>query len=113
METNPQDNNFIFSKAVKAGKRIYYFDVKKSKNNDNLYLSITESLKCIDATESGSSQVTFAKQRLMIYKEDFEKFANAFTECIDFINNVAESEAEDNTEDNSFKVNFDDISFDI
>ena len=34
----------IFSKAVRAGKRTYFFDVKSTKGND-LYLTITESKK--------------------------------------------------------------------
>ena len=34
----------IFSKAVRAGKRTYFFDVKSTKGND-YYLTITESKK--------------------------------------------------------------------
>ena len=35
-------NDEIFSKAVRAGKRTYFFDVKATRGND-LYLTITES----------------------------------------------------------------------
>ena len=48
MEENLQpksENNFIFSKTVRAGKRIYYFDVKKTQTTDSLYITITESKK--------------------------------------------------------------------
>ena len=38
------DKEIIFSKAIKAGKRIYYLDVKKSRKNE-MYLAITESKK--------------------------------------------------------------------
>jgi hypothetical protein len=34
----------LFSKAVKAGKRTYFFDVKSTRGND-YYLTITESKK--------------------------------------------------------------------
>ena len=50
MEENLQpksENNFIFSKTVRAGKRIYYFDVKKTQTTDSLYITITESKKNI------------------------------------------------------------------
>ena len=41
-ETNEREE--IFSKAVRAGKRTYFFDVKTTKAND-YYLTITESKK--------------------------------------------------------------------
>ena len=36
------DREEIYSKAVRAGKRTYFFDVKSTRNND-YYLTITES----------------------------------------------------------------------
>ena len=45
METN--DREEIYSKAVRAGKRTYFFDVKATRNND-YYLTITESKKKFD-----------------------------------------------------------------
>ena len=36
------DREEIYSKAVRAGKRTYFFDVKATRNND-YYLTITES----------------------------------------------------------------------
>lgn len=44
MDTNDRDE--IYSNAVKAGKRTYFFDVKATRNND-YYLTITESKKKI------------------------------------------------------------------
>ena len=38
------DKDIVYSKAIKAGKRIYYLDVKKSKKGE-LFLAITESKK--------------------------------------------------------------------
>ena len=41
------DKEIVFSKAIKAGKRIYYLDVKKNRK-DEMFLAITESKKnCI------------------------------------------------------------------
>ena len=37
----------LFSKAVKAGKRTYFFDVKSTKN-DEKYITITESKRRFD-----------------------------------------------------------------
>ncbi len=39
-----EDREEVYSKAVKAGKRTYFFDVKATRNND-YYLTITESKK--------------------------------------------------------------------
>lgn len=35
-----EDREEVYSKAVKAGKRTYFFDVKATRNND-YYLTIT------------------------------------------------------------------------
>jgi len=46
MSENNQQREEVFSKAVRAGKRTYFFDVKSTKAND-FYLTITESKKRI------------------------------------------------------------------
>ncbi|MDO4727032.1 MAG: DUF3276 family protein [Porphyromonadaceae bacterium] len=93
MEENVQkyDNGFVFSKAVKSGKRIYYFDIKKVKNTDNLYITITESKKNTN-DDCQSTQTAFYKQRLLIFKEDFKRFTEALKECIDLINKISKDE---------------------
>lgn len=82
MDTN--DKEIVFSKAVKAGKRIYYLDVKKNRKNE-LFLAITESKKVISG-EGMTSQVSFEKHKIFLYKEDFEKFVSGLQETIAFIN---------------------------
>ena len=78
-----RDSEIVFSKAVKAGKRIYYLDVKKSRNDD-LYLSITESKKRIIGNyEDG--QVSYEKHKIFLYKEDFEEFLNSLNSVVDFV----------------------------
>ena len=70
----------VFSKAVRAGKRTYFFDVKTTRGND-YYLTITESKKRFD----DNGDFHFDKHKIFLYKEDFEKFTDGFSESIDFI----------------------------
>jgi len=77
----------IFSKAVRAGKRTYFFDVKATKRND-YFLTITESKKRFQK----DGRFFFEKHKIFLYKEDFEKFSDGFTEVIDYIKNVKSSE---------------------
>lgn len=74
------EKEMIFSKVIKAGSRVYYFDVKKSKKED-LYITITES-KRVSAKDEAVPR--YEKHKLFLYKEDFEKFKEALNEAIDF-----------------------------
>ena len=74
-----KEQEIVFSKSVKAGKRIYYLDVKRSRNND-LFLAITESKKKF--AEDENAPVMYEKHKIFLYKEDFEKFTDALTEII-------------------------------
>lgn len=86
-----QDNNEemlngrdeIFSKAVRAGKRTYFFDVKATRNND-YYLTITESKKRFD--KEGSFH--YEKHKVFLYKEDFDKFSDGLIETVGFIKSL-------------------------
>ena len=66
----------FFQKQFKAGKRIYYLDVKKNRK-DEMFLAITESKKIVSG-EGDDSQVSFEKHKIFLYKEDFEKFMNGY-----------------------------------
>ncbi len=70
----------IFSKAVRAGKRTYFFDVKATRRND-YYLTLTESKKRFNR----EGQPFFEKHKLFLYKEDFDKFSEGLKEVIEFI----------------------------
>lgn len=70
-------NNEIYSNAVRAGKRTYFFDVRETRGNDH-YITITESKKIFD--DEGNFR--YEKHKIFLYKEDFEKFGNAFQEVI-------------------------------
>lgn len=70
----------IHSKAVRAGKRTYFFDVKATRRND-YYLTITESKKRFNR----DGKFFYEKHKLFLYKEDFDKFADSLNEIISFI----------------------------
>ncbi len=82
-EIEKKDNEIIYSKAIKAGKRIYYLDVKKSRNED-LFLAITESKKKVTGSEE-DALVTYEKHKIFLYKEDFDHFAEGLSDVIAFI----------------------------
>jgi hypothetical protein len=75
-----KERDEVFSKAVRAGKRTYFFDVKSTRQEE-LYLTITESKKRFD--EDGQSH--FEKHKIFLYKEDFEKFIEGLKEVVEFI----------------------------
>jgi len=85
------DKDIVFSKAVKAGKRIYYLDVKKNRK-DEMFLAITESKKVFSG-EGTDAQVSFEKHKIFLYKEDFEKFLSGLNETIGFIQENQTAEA--------------------
>lgn len=77
-----KEQEIVFSKSVKAGKRIYYLDVKRSRNND-LFLAITESKKKF--AEDENAPVMYEKHKIFLYKEDFGKFIEGLQQAIQFI----------------------------
>lgn len=83
-EKNGADREEIFSKAVRAGKRTYFFDVKSTRGND-YYLTITESKKRF----GDDGKFFYEKHKLFLYKEDFEKFSEGFTEVIAHIKTIS------------------------
>ena len=70
----------IYTKAVRAGKRTYFFDVKATRAND-YFITITESRKKINPDGSAS----FSRHQVYLYKEDFGKFMEGISEMIDYI----------------------------
>lgn len=118
-EKNGVEREEIFSKAVRAGKRTYFFDVKSTRGND-YYLTITESKKRF----GDDGKFFYEKHKLFLYKEDFEKFTEGFAEVIAHIKSISpievassETSAEEEVStsespktDNSFSdVNFEDL----
>ena len=92
------DKEIVFSQSIKAGKRIYYLDVKKNRK-DEMFLAITESKKVVMG-EGDDSQVSFEKHKIFLYKEDFEKFMNGLQQAIGFIQEQQGSYARHNDNEN-------------
>lgn len=85
------DREEIYSKAVKAGKRTYFFDVKATRNSD-YYLTITESKKKFD--KDGNS--SYEKHKIFLYKEDFEKFSEGLDEVVAVVKAALEGKLPNN-----------------
>ena len=112
----------IFSKALRAGRRTYFFDVKSTKAGD-YYLTITESKKFTN--DDGSFH--FKKHKIYLYKEDFNEFKSILEETTNFIigekgeeiisdyspnqstSDTENQEVESTSEGGFTDVNFDDI----
>ena len=97
-----RDQEIVYSKAIKAGKRIYYLDVKRNRKNE-LFLAITESKKKIMGEDA---QVSFEKHKIFLYKEDFAKFKEGLEEVTEFIdrNNNEISESTSDIEDKNERI---------
>lgn len=74
MDEKELEKDEILSKVLRAGRRIYFFDVRGTKAGD-YYLTITESKKFTH--DDGSYH--YKKHKIYLYKEDF----NAFKEILD------------------------------
>jgi hypothetical protein len=79
-ENNFNDNEEIFSKVLKAGRRTYFFDVRSTRADD-YYVTITESKKFTE--EDGSYH--FKKHKIYLYKEDFKEFTDILGEMTNFV----------------------------
>lgn len=107
------EKDVVFSHAVKAGKRIYYMDVRKTRKEE-MYLSITESKKIVSG-EGESAQVSFEKHKIFLYREDFSNFIEGLTKTIKFIHEAEKADAptsespapeESEAKSDDFKIEF-------
>lgn len=80
LENDSKFREEIYSVAVRAGKRTYFFDVKSTRR-DEFYLTITESKKRFE--QDGNFH--FEKHKIFLYKEDFEKFMDGLQEVVTYI----------------------------
>ncbi|MCQ2231157.1 MAG: PUR family DNA/RNA-binding protein [Paludibacteraceae bacterium] len=102
-ETDKRDQEIVYSKAIKAGKRIYYLDVKRNRK-DELFLAITESKKKVSGDES---QVSFEKHKIFLYREDFEKFMAGMNDVMDYIGKSSEQgESQNDPVPSRFEIDF-------
>lgn len=78
------ENNAVFSSSFKAGRRTYFFDLKKTRTDD-FFLTITESKK---HTDFDTGDVKFEKHRIFLYDEDFENFVDTLNSVLEKTKNT-------------------------
>ena len=98
----------LYSQAIPAGKRRYFFDVKETRGGDK-FITIAESRRIFD---NNTGEVYFEKNKMFLYKEDFDKFRQGLNNAFSFIETgiepepvVPESEyhnADDDSKSNGF-----------
>lgn len=98
------ENDDLFSKSVRAGKRTYFFDVKSTRGND-YYLTITESKKRF----GDDGKFFYEKHKIFLYKEDFEKFMDGLNEAVNHIRENAPAITSSNESDGDKDINFEDL----
>lgn len=81
--TEKREKEIIYSKSVKAGKRIYYLDVKKSRTSE-LYMAITESKKKV-VGDAENPDVSYEKHKLFLYQEDMNNFMEAMQDVVNYV----------------------------
>jgi hypothetical protein len=74
------DHEAVYSKALRAGKRTYFFDVKATNRSD-YYLTITESKKRFGR----DGRYFYEKHKMFLYKEDMQDFAEHLAEMVEYI----------------------------
>jgi len=112
----------IYSKVLRAGRRTYFFDVRATKSGD-YYLTVTESKKFTN--DDGSFH--YKKHKIYLYKEDFTEFNAILSEMTDYIVNekgqevisdrhqkdyVKQEFPSENSKKEPLAGNFTDVSFD-
>ena len=99
------EKEILFSRSIKAGKRIYYVDVKQNSRGD-MYLSLTESKKIVSG-DPEMPQFNFEKHKIFIYQEDFQKFRDSLQEAMKYIEGMQEKP------ETSFDMGEDEIKIDL
>ena len=81
-----ENQDELYSRPVRAGKRTYFFDVKATRGKD-LYMTITESKRRFD----DHGNVSYSKHKIFLYREDFDKFEDGFLDAVDKIKELMET----------------------
>ncbi len=95
-DVEKSEKDIVYSQAIKAGKRIYYLDVKMNRKEE-LFLAITESKKVVTG-EGEEAQINFEKHKIFLYKEDLEKFQKGVEQAINYIRQRQPAAAHDEAE---------------
>jgi hypothetical protein len=95
----------IFSKVMRAGRRTYFFDVRSTKAGD-FYLTITESKKFTN--DDGSYH--YKKHKIYLYKEDFSEFKDNLEEMINYVIDEKGEEVISERHQKDYKKETDDVA---
>ena len=110
MDNKEQRKEELYSQAIPAGKRRYFFDVKETRGGDK-FITITESRKLFD---NNTGEVYFEKNKMFLYKEDFDKFRQGLDNAFKFIETGIVPPPvviEDNWHGDNVDSNLDEIDF--
>jgi hypothetical protein len=110
MDNKEQRKEELYSQAIPAGKRRYFFDVKETRGGDK-FITITESRKLFD---NNTGEVYFEKNKMFLYKEDFDKFRQGLENAFSFIETGIVPPpvvVEDNWHNESSESKLDEIDF--
>ncbi|PLX10036.1 MAG: DNA-binding protein [Marinilabiliales bacterium] len=115
---NMDRKNHVYSRVIKTNYRTYFLDVRVTKRGQN-YITLTESKKKFDQS---SGKMTYEKHKVFLYKEDFDEFAEAFTDVVKYakeneneITDYQETTSTNNTEETPLEktttvdLNFEDL----
>jgi len=100
----------LYSQVIPAGKRRYFFDVKETRGGDK-FITITESRKLFD---NRTGEFYYDKNKMFLYKEDFEKFRHGLENAFSFIETGVEPEPvpiEENTRRDDTDTRLNEIDF--
>ncbi len=81
MDRKEERKEELYSQAIPAGKRRYFFDVKETRGGDK-FITITESRKLFD---NNRGEFYYEKNKMFLYKEDFDKFRQGLDNAFKFI----------------------------
>ncbi len=106
---NEKDNGVVFTRTIKAGKRIYYLDVRRNKRGE-LFLTITESRKI--NTKDTDQPFQLEKQKIFLYKEDFTCFLEGLEDVICYVkgNNTVDFVPHANKKEDENKFDSEDMN---
>lgn len=96
MPFEKKESDILFTRTVKAGKRVYYIDVKQDRNSE-YYISLTESKRIREGSDEAPPQ--FEKHKIFVYREDIGKIREAFEAASAYVAQESTAKQEQALED--------------
>lgn len=126
MEDKGKSNNHtpddaVFSRTLRAGKRTYFFDVKKLYSNDEHFIAVTESKKKFN---NSNGKFYYEKHKIFLYREDVDGFLENLNEAVEQLRELNKdlpvkerkqyeqhAESESKVEESKLSNSYSDINF--